>query len=127
MGLVRVGAGTSYSPSRASITPCNRPSCCRKSCSTLQNIKKREPYLAVGMVLNQDKCIYVAHMVPMRFSKSVKRYKIVNFELSYRNSSPFYSKSITLMEICSSRFHAFAVGSSQRSSEVYTVLLCFMH
>lgn len=35
VGLVSVAAGTSYSPSRASITPWKRPSCCRKSCSTL--------------------------------------------------------------------------------------------
>lgn len=35
VGLVRVGGGTSYSPSKASITPWKRPSCCRKSCSTL--------------------------------------------------------------------------------------------
>lgn len=36
VGLFRVGAGTSYSPSRASITPSKRTSCCRKSCSTLE-------------------------------------------------------------------------------------------
>lgn len=42
--LVRVGAaGTSYSPSRASMTPWKRPSCCRKSCSTLERrVKERE-------------------------------------------------------------------------------------
>ncbi|TNN77725.1 Dedicator of cytokinesis protein 2 [Liparis tanakae] len=41
VGLVRVGGGTSYSPSKASITPWKRPSCCRKSCSTLER-KERE-------------------------------------------------------------------------------------
>lgn len=45
VGLVRVGAGTSYSPSRASIIPCNRPSCCLKSCSTLQRRERKREQL----------------------------------------------------------------------------------
>lgn len=55
--LVRVGAGTSYSPSKASITPCKRPSCCRKSCSTLyrRRINKKSTIWHLGwcqMTLN---------------------------------------------------------------------------
>lgn len=42
VGLVRVVTGASYSPSRASITPWKRPSCCRKSCSTLGRRNKEE-------------------------------------------------------------------------------------
>lgn len=45
VGLVRVGAGTSYSPSRASITPWKRPSCCLKSCSTLEEREKQRRQL----------------------------------------------------------------------------------
>lgn len=66
MGLVRVEAGTSYSPSRASITPCNRPSCCRKSCSTLQKTKTGEQYLAVEKVSNP---IYVCGSVGDKVAK----------------------------------------------------------